>query len=195
MRQLTTLDLAPAAGEVRRLASTIDAHELEDPTPCERMTVRQLLAHLIAATRFSAAAASGAPPRGDADVPVTGDGSWKPVLAERCDALAAAWADPRAWIGRSAAAGVETSAQEAGRAAAMELVLHGWDLAAATGQLFTVDEPAATAVVELMREWQDAEGREQAFGPVVTVAADATLLHQVLGLSGRDPGWRPAASG
>lgn len=195
MRQLTTLDLTPAADEVLRLSEGLSTNQLDAPTPCEAMTVRELLAHLLVATHFSAAAATSTPPVGHAEVPVRDDGSWRPVLARRCAALAAAWASPQAWLGRSAAGGVETSAQEAGRAAAMELVLHGWDLAVATGQSFSADADAAAAVVELMGEWAEAEGRERAFGPFIAVDQDSPLLHRALGLSGRDPGWRPPDAG
>lgn len=143
MRALPVLDLAPAAELLTRTAAAVRDDQLDAPTPCSPMQVRDLLAHLLVATRMSAAAGARREPAGEVEVPVLDDGRWRGVLAERADALAAARADPQAWSGATTAGGVTAPAQEAGRVAAVELVLHGWDLAVATGQPFAPDAAAA----------------------------------------------------
>jgi hypothetical protein len=60
--------------------------------------------------------------------------------------LAAAWRDPAAWEGMTEAGGLRMPADVMGAVALDQLVLHGWDLAGATGQSFTCD-PASTAAV------------------------------------------------
>lgn len=76
-----------------------------------------------------------------------------------------------------------------------DLVIHGWDLARATGQDDTIDPD------EVERMWPTVQDMPEAmrtpgafgpgivvFGPEVKVAADAPLQDRLLGLLGRDPG-------
>ena len=74
-------------------------------------------------------------------------------------------------------------------------MLHGWEIARATGQPYEC-EPELLEVVygfvaPLATPGQDAI-RRGLFGPVVEVPDDAALLDRVLGLAGRDPAWTPA---
>ena len=88
------------------------------------------------------------------------------------------------------AGGVHLPGEVGGLVALDEIVLHGWDLAVATGQPFDVDPDLLTAVHGFVASFDpdpNAEGR--LFGPVVEVPADAPLLDRVLGLAGRDPAW------
>ncbi|KAA0024884.1 TIGR03086 family metal-binding protein [Antrihabitans cavernicola] len=190
MREIESLNLLPVATKVSALAHNVGSDQFADPTPCDEMPVKTLLEHLMVAMRYSASAATGVPPEDDPKIEISpDDDSWKAEFTRRATALATAWADPEAWLGNASAGGVETTAQEAGRAAAMELVLHGWDLATATKQPFSPDDAAVGAVVEIMEAWADAEGREVAFGPVVDVPDDAPPLARALALSGRNPEW------
>ncbi len=77
--------------------------------------------------------------------------------------------------------------------AADELVIHGWDLARATGQAFECDPGAlglATQFVEAMSA--PGESREGLFGPAIPVPDGASELERVIALSGRDPHWTTA---
>ena len=47
--------------------------------------------------------------------------------------LAGAWQDERAWTGVTRAGGVHLPGEIAGKVAVNEVVVHGWDIAAATG--------------------------------------------------------------
>ena len=70
------------------------------------------------------------------------------------------------------------------------VVLHGWDLASATGQEFAVrDEDVATCLtfVEPSTLPENAAMRDGLFGPVVPVPADAPALDRLLGAAGRRP--------
>jgi uncharacterized protein (TIGR03086 family) len=67
-----------------------------------------------------------------------------------------------------------------------EYVLHGWDLATATGQPvpFT-DEEAAVCLG--MRSFLTPENRSPAFGPELPAPAGATPLQEFVAFSGRQP--------
>jgi uncharacterized protein (TIGR03086 family) len=78
---------------------------------------------------------------------------------------------------------------------ASDVVVHGWDLARATGQEYRCDPAAAEVAHRFVAETGE-QGRQMGiFGAPVPVAADAPALDRALGLSGRDPGWAPAAAG
>lgn len=71
-------------------------------------------------------------------------------------------------------------------------MLHGWDIAQASGQAFDCDPRSLEAVHGFVAPFAEAgqeAAREGLFGPVVEVPADAPLLDRVIALSGRDPAW------
>jgi uncharacterized protein (TIGR03086 family) len=197
---VTGPDLAPAAAEVARLLDGVDDARLDGPTPCEDLTLSALLAHLLGLSQAFIDAAHKAPadpdaPRGpNAPADATLDPDWRALLPKRLGDLVAAWRDPQAWEGLAAAGGVTMPAEIMGVVALDELVLHGWDLARATGQPFTCDEVSTGAVLEFTRMAaapEAAGSRDGLFGPVVEVPAGAPPFHQALGLAGRDPAWTP----
>jgi uncharacterized protein (TIGR03086 family) len=75
------------------------------------------------------------------------------------------------------------------------VLLHGWDLARATGQDYQPTEAECDAVLPIVSpsaEIPDGSDRGDLFGPVVDVPADAPYFDRVLGLAGRDPDWAGA---
>ena len=192
---MTTLDLAPQAAEVARVVAGVRDDQLTAPTPCTGTPVAGLLDHLAGLTvAFRMAAEKtpleGAAPRASADdLPA----DWRTLIPAQLDALVAAWRDPAAWEGMTEAGGVTMPAAGMGAVALDEVLIHGWDLAVATGQDYSA-EPAAveactTFVVDFTRQMPEA--RNGTFGPEVPVPDDAPPFDRVLGLTGRDPGWRP----
>jgi uncharacterized protein (TIGR03086 family) len=182
-------DLQPAAQELARIVAGVRDDHLDGPTPCEEMTVGDLLAHVTGLTAaFRVAAEKGsADDIGEIDV-----ARWRELVPRHLDALVEAWRDPAAWQGRTEAGGVPLSGVEAGAVALDEIVLHGWDLARATGQTFSCDPVSTEVVLGFTSEVAAAEERpEGLFGEPVEVPADAPALDRALGFSGRDPGWRP----
>jgi uncharacterized protein (TIGR03086 family) len=192
-------DLAFAAAQVTSLLDGVHDDRLGDPTPCEGLTVAALLEHMLGLTQAFTDAARKTPPgpdapRGGAPLDATLDPDWRTLLPPRLVELVAAWRYPSAWVGMATAGGVTLPAEVMGVVTLDELVLHGWDLARATGQEFACDEPSAGAVLEFTRMAsapEFAESREGLFGPVVEVPADAPVFEQALGFAGRDPLWKP----
>jgi uncharacterized protein (TIGR03086 family) len=70
-----------------------------------------------------------------------------------------------------------------------EVVIHGWDLARATGQPYDVEPDIAEAVLANVAEFAAQGPVEGLFGAAVPVADDAPILDRIVALSGRDPGW------
>ncbi|MFF3843703.1 TIGR03086 family metal-binding protein [Streptomyces sp. NPDC002328] len=192
----TTLDLAPQARIVARLAEAVRDEQLASRTPCPEYAVRHLLAHLTGlavafrdAGRKELGATTDTSP--EAALPDLAPG-WREELPEALAGLADAWRDPAAWTGMTRAGGIDLPGDIAGAVAADELVVHGWDLARATGQSYAPDPAALRASHAFLRAAAEDDDRGGGiFGPVVPVPPDAPLLDRTVGLSGRDPGWTP----
>ncbi|MEV8125742.1 TIGR03086 family metal-binding protein [Streptomyces sp. NPDC085944] len=193
-----TLDLGPQTRILARLADGVREDRLADPTPCPDLAVRNLLGHLTGlAVAFRDAARKDLGPTTDtspeASVPDIGPG-WREELAKVLGELADAWREPDAWTGTTRAGGIDLPGAVAGAVVADELVIHGWDLARATGQEYAPDPAALRAAYGLLAAAAEESDRDQGmFGPVVAVPADAPLLERAVGLSGRDPGWTRTA--
>jgi uncharacterized protein (TIGR03086 family) len=185
-------DLGPATERVAGIAAAIPDDRLDAPTPCTGTPVAALLSHVLSlAEAFRGAAAKepdpGPPP---AQPPALPD-DWRTVLPERLDALAAAWREPDAFVGSTAAGGLEMPAPAAAAVALDELVLHGWDLARAVGLDYAPGPAEVEACLGFVGPAASPEGVPGLFGPIVPVASDAPPFDRLLGLSGRDPRWVP----
>jgi uncharacterized protein (TIGR03086 family) len=190
---MAMIDLGPAARRVGTLVCDVRDDQLGQPTPCPGMTVGDLIDHIgglsagFTATAQKRRAAGGGPPR-----PPSGDrlgSGWREHVVRELATLAAAWRDPAAWEGMTSAAGVDLRGSVAGVVALDELLVHGWDLAAATGRAYDVPADEAEAAIGFVSAFE-APRDGGLFGPVVPVAAGAPPLDRLLGLTGRDPGWR-----
>lgn len=106
------------------------------------------------------------------------------------EALVEAWRREPAWQGLTRAGGVDLPGEVAGLVALDEVVLHGWDLARATGQNYEIDDETAAALLVFVGDF-DPDGTPGMFGPALETAPDATAFEQVLARAGRDPAWAP----
>ncbi|MFF8904460.1 TIGR03086 family metal-binding protein [Streptomyces olivaceoviridis] len=191
---MTMVDLGPQTRIVARLAESVTDEQLTAATPCPDHAVRNLLGHLLMlSVAFRDAARKDLGPttdtHPDAALPDLGPG-WREELPKALDALADAWRDPAAWTGDTRVGGVDLPGAVAGAVVADELVIHGWDLARATGQDYAPDPAALDSALTFLRAAADDPDRgDGPFGPVVPVPADAPPLDRAVGLSGRDPGW------
>jgi len=193
-----TIDLSPAADRMARLVVGISDDQLLSPTPCPDYSLGDLVEHVGGfAMAFTAAAhkATGAEtaqgPAGDAArLPA----DWRTRIPADLAGMAQAWRDPDAWTGMTRAGGIDLPGEVAGLVALDELVLHGWDVARASGQPYECDDASLQAVHGFVQQFStpgmEAQ-RNGLFGPVIDVPDDAPLLDQVLGLAGREPGWAP----
>ncbi|AYL35416.1 MULTISPECIES: TIGR03086 family metal-binding protein [Streptomyces] len=193
-----TLDFGPQTRIVARLAEGVRDDRLADPTPCPQYAVRHLLGHLLGlAVAFRDAGRKDLGVTTDTGpqsaLPDIGPG-WREELPKVLDELAEVWREPAAWTGMTRAGGFDMPGEVTAAVAVDELVVHGWDLARATGQAYVPDPAALAASHAFLRAAaEESERGDGIFGPVVPVPSDAPLLDRTIGLSGRDPGWtRPA---
>jgi uncharacterized protein (TIGR03086 family) len=195
---MTQVDLEPAARRMADLVSGVPDELLDGPTPCPAYTLGDLLDHVGGLALAFTSAATKATGETGSQGP-SGDASrlgndWRTRIPRDLVALAEAWRDPAAWSGTTRAGGVELPGEVAGLVALDELVIHGWDVARASGQAYDCEAPLLEVVHGFVAQFsgpgQEAE-REGLFGPVVEVPEDAPLLDRVIGLTGRDPAWSP----
>jgi uncharacterized protein (TIGR03086 family) len=204
----TLIDFEPVADEVSVLVAGVRDDQLVAPTPCPDYSVAALLDHLMAlavafklgATKAStstegmAELAEESPPGKARAEHLRAD--WREQLPARLADLSAVWRESDAWEGQAEVGGVTMPSELTAKVALDELVLHGWDLARATGQGFDPDPASVGAALDfasMLSTPGEEAGREGIFGPVVDVPDDAAPLDRLLGLSGRDPGWTTAA--
>ena len=187
-----TIDFGPATTTISRLVRGVSDDQLTAPTPCPAYTVADLVDHIGGLTlAFTGAATKTAVP--GAGEGGTGDGSrleegWRERIAGDLERLAEAWRDPAAYDGETMAGPVELPGAVAASVALNEVVVHGWDLATATGQPFEVDDVSVEACMTFAAPFSTPETSDQrgdAFGPVIPVPDDAPALHRLLGMMGR----------
>jgi uncharacterized protein (TIGR03086 family) len=205
MSKVSNVDLAPAAGQLADLVARVTDAELARPTPCPAYTLGDLIEHVGGlAVAFTAAARKDTGRR--ADRAPSGDAGqlepgWRERIPRDLAALAAAWAEPGAWTGMTRIAGGEAPADVVGLSAADELVVHGWDLARATGRPYDCEPELLDAAESFLAEFASPDapaGPDVAFGPARPLPDDACSLDRVIALAGRDPRWAargPAAGG
>jgi uncharacterized protein (TIGR03086 family) len=192
------LDFAPPVRQLRALLLGIPDDHLGRPTPCPGWTVGDLLDHLIGLARAFTRAAQKR-----TDAPGTGSvlprpsaanlsPQWRSRLPVILEDLADSWRVPAAWEGTAQAGGVTMPAVELGTAAVNELIMHGWDLARATGQEFAADPRLLEPLIEFLSRGAPG-GTAGSFGRAVSAEDEADLLDQAVALAGRDPRWRPPA--
>jgi uncharacterized protein (TIGR03086 family) len=192
------LNLTPVTGMLAQVVVDVGDDQLSAPTPCRGATVADLLDRVEGlCLAFTAAAAKD---RDDGNQAPSADGSrlgadWRTRIPDRLAHLAGAWQDETAWAGMTRAGGVDLPGELAGHVAINEVVVHGWDIAAATGHDYAPETELVQAAYAFVQSAvaQSPEGSPGLFGPPVAVPDTAPLLDRLIGLVGRDPAWRPDA--
>jgi uncharacterized protein (TIGR03086 family) len=193
----TTKDLhaemsAVMAEAARVVTSVPDDADLDGPTPCADWDLRTLLNHTILWTSYSAERrAHGESVAEDLMTKdFTADPGFRDDYARQVTKAAQAWGDPAAWEGELAVMGNAMPAAEVGAMLLMETVLHGWDVARATGQEYHADDAVARATLATVQAQAEMFRKYEGFADEVPVGDDAPALDRALGLAGRDPAWR-----
>jgi len=182
-------EMAAAAAEAARVINAVPEQELNGPTPCGDWDLRTLLNHTILWTSYSAERRAHGESVAEElmSKDFTADPGFREDYAAQIDKAVQAWSDPSAWEGEIGVMGNATPAADIGAMLIMEMALHGWDIARATGQEYACDDAVAQTLRETVQEQAEMFRKYDGFADAVTVPADASAFDQALALSGRDP--------
>jgi uncharacterized protein (TIGR03086 family) len=191
----TVGSLADALDDFTLLLDGVDTGQWAAPTPCPNWSVRDLANHITAGNLLVTSLLGGAErpaPEELARRQATDFLGSDPAAAFRAsaDQLITAFSDPEALerpivmpigtVPGAAVAGLRLT----------ETVVHGWDLAAATGQPVPFsDEAVAGALAFTSRALADLPPTNRAFAAPTIAPDDATPLQQLISRLGRDGGW------
>ena len=184
---------AAAAQAARMVCGAPDAPEATD-TPCADWGLRTLLNHTILWTSYSAERRA----HGESVAQelmtkdFTAEPGYQADYAAQIGRAVQAWSDPKAWQGDIGVMGEATPAADVGAMLLMEMVLHGWDVAQATGQEYVCEDAVAKAVLQTVQAQAELFRKYEGFKDVVPVPDDAPAFDRALALSGRDPHWKPS---
>jgi uncharacterized protein (TIGR03086 family) len=171
-----------------RFAEILDAADAawDAPTPCEGWTVRDVVVHAITSERdFLTRQGFDV---GEAPDPADPAAAWRAHAATVASILARDGVAEREYDGYF---GRTTIAATMADFYGWDLVVHGSDIARATGQDWSVDEAEAAVLHATADGWGDALYSEGVCADAVPVPEDASATDRLLARLGRDPGWRP----
>jgi uncharacterized protein (TIGR03086 family) len=188
-------EMTAAAAEAARVVNATPEGTLDAPTPCGDWDLRTLLNHTILWTSYSAERrAHGESVAEDLmSKDFTADPGFREDYARQIGRAVEAWSDPKAWEGDIAVMGDATPAADVGAMLLMEMALHGWDVARATGQEFSADDATAKALEDIVQAQAELFRKYEGFADAIDPPQNATAFERALTLSGRDPGWKPAS--
>jgi uncharacterized protein (TIGR03086 family) len=190
---MTMREFFPAAAdEVLTVVKGVDPDDLGRRTPCTEFDLRRLVNHFIGTTAALARvgrrdALDPEDPYGARRDPSRGD--WQQQLATNVESVAQTWARPEAWEGTVQMGGPAMPAPMIGEMALAEMLLHGWDLARATGQELSIPDEVGRELRRSIEETAELGRSMGAYGDEVRVADDRPEFEHALAASGRDPGW------
>lgn len=192
---MSATDVFPeACSTISAVAQAAAKADLDQPTPCRDWDVRALVNHFAGTTGAMARLAERQPldpdnPWGSATEVTAGD--WSATLVDHLEAMSIGWSRAEAWQGDVQVGANAMPAKTIGDMALIEVLLHGSDLASATGQAVSVSAELAAELRSAIEETAELGRQMGAYGPEVEVADDATDYQRALAGAGRDPHWKP----
>ncbi|MFF9375663.1 TIGR03086 family metal-binding protein [Streptomyces griseoluteus] len=177
---------------VRATAPVVDGitdEQLGAATPCAEYDVRALLNHLFHVVTNFQKLAVGEP----ADLASAGEyldeGDWRSRFREEGERLAEAWRAPGSAEGISPGMGLPQ--RTLAYMVLGDLLVHGWDLARATGQDYAPDAATVEEVAPELEKIAPMGRNAGVYAEAVPVPAGATPFERLLGDTGRDASWSP----
>ena len=163
----------------RAVLQRLTGEDLSRPTPCAGYTVGDVGEHLVRSMVLLAAVAGE-------QVEAPAGEALEVRVAATAEAALAAWRlrglDGQVAVGRSV-----LPASLAVEIIPLELLVHGWDVARATGQHIDVPADIAGYVLDRARELITEDKRGRSFAAEVPAGPDAAVLDRLIAFTGRVP--------
>ena len=184
------IDLKPACHQMIEVLVGVADDQLTRPTACTDYTVGDIIDHIDQVARGATVLALRA-----GELPEIESGpnaehlgrDWREAVPEHVRELGKAWDDPAAWHGSANVPGSDLSNEVWGKITLAELVVHGWDIARATGQPFDLPEQTLQACLDHVAEFVPNAPIPTLWGPPVHIEPDAALIDQIVAITGRVP--------
>jgi uncharacterized protein (TIGR03086 family) len=171
-----------ATNQAMTVVDAVRADQLESPTPCTEWTVQQLIDHLVGGTEYLLSAAQRREPAQRTGA--TG-ADYRDGVADVLTALKRPGAMEQTCI---SPLGFEWSVAQAVAGTFMDVLIHTWDLARATGQDEKLDPDLVDACTAMFLPEMPERGRAAGIiGPAVEVGDDASPQDRLLAAMGRHP--------
>ena len=161
------------------IVGAISPDQLDQPTPCSQFTVRGVLGHMIGGAAVFAAAFRGVEP----SMPDTTDvlGGFGPALGGLVEAIHA----PGALDSTVHAPFGDVPGATFARFVVLDGLVHGWDLATATGQSYAPPDALVAEVESFARETLAPLRDGDTFAEPVEAPASATPIERLAAFTGR----------
>jgi uncharacterized protein (TIGR03086 family) len=178
---------AQALDATGRIVRSVPADRWDAATPCAGWDARALVNHLVAGNQWAAELAAGGTIDG-VGTRLGGDllgDDPAAAYAESAAAAVAVFLRPGALDAPCAVSyGPVPGSVYAGHRF-LDVLVHGWDLAVATGQHYVLDPKLMDACRQIIEPQLEAFRSAGALGPQVAIPADASEQTQFLALLGR----------
>lgn len=174
--------LSGALAETRKLVAGVAAEQWAAATPCEGWDVRALVTHMVSGNRLFAAALRGERPEQLDEI----DDELVDAFERSATDLLAAFGSPGALERVVEVPFGSVPGVVALHLRLTEILVHGWDIAEATGQPTHFDGLVAEQELEFSRKAVGAiPPNRRPFGPAQPVPADAPAIDRLAALLGR----------
>ena len=167
-----------ATKRARSIIAGVKPDQMSSPTPCAEWDVTALLNHLVGAQTNIAGTVSGS----QVAAGNTSLDTFDAAVSKMLEAVRAPGGLDKLVQGRQG----EVPARERLSGACMDMTIHTWDLAKATGQDTSLD-PAVVEFVMPIAQGIAGRGPGPAFAAPVEAGADASLQDKMISLTGRKP--------
>jgi len=171
-----------ATGRAIEVAQGVGPDQLRLPTPCSEWDVQALLDHMVGGTEYLLAAMDGRPPTAKSG---TTAADYRVGVGAVLEGLAQPANLERTCL---SPLGFEWPVGQAVAGTFMDVLIHTWDLAQATGQDTDLEPALVEACIALFLPEMPERGREAGIvGPAVEVGPAASPQARLLGAMGRTP--------
>lgn len=178
------------AAEAARVARGVHGR-LDAPTPCAEFDLRALVNHWVLYSSFGLECRAQRRPIPEelTGRDFAGEDGWAETYADQLERAVAVWKDPKVWEGEIDLGFMAMPASDVAAAILEEMAVHGWDVAAATGQEFRVSDALGELILQVVSGHAELYRQYDGFADPVTAPEGATAFDRALALSGRDPRW------